>query len=431
MEKFELLNPNKISELPKEPGVYAFKDKEILYIGKAVNIRERVKSHFQNKGFKEEIFLAKTKSIGYIKTDSEIEALILEANLIKKYQPKFNVLWRDDKNYFFVAITKEDFPRVFISHQKLPNTYHLKPLYTGPFVDGKALKETLKALRKISPFRSCKRIPKRACLWYTLKRCPGPCLLKGKLASQIPKSKIKRESKEHIENLLKILKGEKIGLLKKLEKEMRIAVKKQDFERAARIRDKIFSLEKVLANSKVLRIRRIEEWSEIEKKLKKILEEKKEIKRVEAYDISNIQGKNATGSMVVFENGKMKKSDYRRFKIKISGKPNDIAMLKECLSRRFKHKEWGFPDLILIDGGKAQLNVAKKAIEVLNSKSPKPKIIALAKRRNQLYLENQKRPTPLDSLSDALKFFILRVNNEAHRFAIQYHRKLREKQFIP
>ena len=135
--------------------------------------------------------------------------------------------------------------------------------------------------------------------------------------------------------------------------------------------------------------------------------------------------------MIVFENGKMKKSDYRRFKIKISGKPNDTAMLKECLNRRFKHKEWGFPDLILIDGGKAQLNVAKKAIEVLNSKSPKPKIIALAKRRNQLYLENQKRPTPLDSLSAPLKFFILRVNNEAHRFAIQYHRKLREKQFIP
>jgi len=425
VEKFKFFKVDKISELAKGPGVYGFfgKNKEIFYIGKAANIRERVKSHFQNKEFKERIFIEKTEKVGFIKTDSEIEALILEANLIKKYQPKFNVLWRDDKNYFFVGITKEDFPRVFLTHQLKIGDRKLKIDYVGPFVDGKALKETLKALRKISPFRSCKMIPKRACLWYHLNRCPAPCLLKGRLASQIPKSRIKKESKENIDNLLKILNGEKTGLLKRLEKEIQSAVKKQDFERAARIRDKIFSLEKVLANARVFRVRRIEEWSEIEKALKNILKTKKDIKRIEAYDVSNIQGKLATGAAVTFINGEPNKNFYRRFKIKISGKPNDVAMIKEILKRRIKHKEWPYPDLIFIDGGIAQLNAALKI-------KKKIKVISLAKGKNQLYLENRKRPIPLDSLPDSLKFFILRIDKEAHRFAIKYHRELRKRELI-
>ena len=173
-------------------------------------------------------------------------------------------------------------------------------------------------------------------------------------------------------------------------------------------------------------MRRIEEWSEIEKALKKILKTKQDIKRIEAYDVSNIQGKLATGAAVTFINGEPNKNFYRRFKIKISGKPNDVAMIKEILKRRIKHKEWPYPDLIFIDGGIAQFNAA---LEISKIKK-KIKVISLAKGKNQLYLENRKRPIPLDSLPDSLKFFILRIDKEAHRFAIKYHRELRKRELI-
>jgi len=184
---FKFLSRNKISQLPKSPGVYAFKNKEILYIGKAANIRERVKNHFQQPAYRDNLFINQVSKIGYIKTKSEIEALIFEANLIKKYQPKYNVVWRDDKNYFFVGMTNEDFPRIFLTHQPNPISNLQFTIYNfaGPFVDGKALKQTLKILRKVFPYRSCKTLPNRPCLWYHLGRCPAPCLIKSKLAKGI------------------------------------------------------------------------------------------------------------------------------------------------------------------------------------------------------------------------------------------------------
>ena len=214
MNKFKFVSKEKFSRLPKTSGVYALKSKrEFLYIGKAVDIRERVKNHFQQSSFREKVFLDKTKKIGFIKTSSEIEALILEAKLIKKYQPKYNTMWRDDKNYFFVGKTKEDFPQIFITHQTKPKVkgQKIKIECVGPFVDGQALKQTLKILRKIFPYRSCKNLPKKPCLWYQLDRCPAPCLLKSSLGAQIPSAKkiFKRELKSSIDNIFKILKGEK------------------------------------------------------------------------------------------------------------------------------------------------------------------------------------------------------------------------------
>ena len=270
MEKFKFLPKSKISQLPKTAGIYAFKkNKAILYIGKAKNLRERVKNHTD--------LLNLTKQVDYIKTDSENAALILEAKLIKKYQPKYNVAWRDDKNYFYVGITQEAFPRVFITHQiKIKSQKSkFKIDYVGPFVDGRALKQALKELRKYSPFRTCKTLPKKPCLWFHLGRCPAPCLLLSQ--------------------------------------------------------------------------------------------------RIEAYDISNIQGKLATGSMVTFVKGKPDKNLYRRFKIKMAGQPNDTAMIKEVLQRRLKHTEWGLPDLILIDGGRAQLNAALSTTKI--------PVMALAKKK--------------------------------------------------
>jgi excinuclease ABC subunit C len=175
MQKFIFIQKEKRNKLPKTSGVYAFKDKgAILYIGKATNLRERIKNHFSQPTYKDSYLTKQTGKIGFIKTGSEIEALILEANLIKIYKPKYNVVWKDDKNYFFIAITKEAFPKIFITHQK----DNSKIDYIGPFVDGNALKQVLKILRKVFPYRTCNPpsggLPKKPCLWYQLNRCPAP-----------------------------------------------------------------------------------------------------------------------------------------------------------------------------------------------------------------------------------------------------------------
>lgn len=428
MEKFKFVSKENLNKIPKVPGVYCFlNEKDILYIGKAANLRERIKNHFQQPSFKDYLFLDKVEKIGYIKTGSEIEALILEANLIKKYQPKFNVIWRDDKNYFFVGITNEDFPRIFLSHQKkLKNKEELKTTFIGPFVDGKALKQTLKILRKIFPFRSCKKLPKRPCLWYHLGYCLGPCLLKSKFFEEIKDAtQIKKISQKNAKMIMKILKEGKKSVLRELKREMKKEAKLENFEEAKRLRDQIFALEKTLSHAKVFEEILVErpDWEKIEEKLKAILNFEGKIERIEAFDISNIGGNFATGSMITFLKGEPEKDLYRRFKIEFEGKPNDVGMLKEVLKRRFSHKEWGFPDLILIDGGKAQLNVAIK------EKIPefKGKIIALSKKENKLFLEDKEEPILLKNLPKEISNLILKINKESHRFAISYHRNLRKK----
>jgi excinuclease ABC subunit C len=435
MEKFKFILKEKISKLPKSSGVYAFKDKkEILYIGKAANVRERVKNHFQQPSYKDYLFLNKVEKIGYIKTNSEIEALILEANLIKKYQPKYNVIWKDSKNYFFVGKTEEDFPQIFWTHQKKLKSQKskVKTEYVGPFVDGKALKETLKILRKVFPFRSCRVLPKRPCLWYHLGRCPAPCILKTKSAKEIGlEEKIKNECQKNAENIFKIIQGKKKQVLKELKKEMKEASKKEEFEEAAKIRDRILALGRVLEHSKILeREIKIEvPWEEIEEKLKEILKLEK-ISRIEAFDVSQIHGKFAVGSMITFINGIPEKNFYRKFKIKFTKKPSDVDMIKEILGRRFKHKEWGFPDLILIDGGIAQLRAALKC-KMQNAKCKMIKVLALAKGENKLFIEGKKEPIFLKKLPREIFNLILNLDNEAHRFAISYHKKLREKELLP
>lgn len=432
--RFKFLQKETLEKIPKKIGVYCFKStNEILYIGKARNLRERIKNHFQNPGRKNYFFLDKVKEIGYIKTDSEIEALILEAKLIKKLKPKFNIVWRDDKNYFFVGKTIEDFPRVFWTHQKKQNLgkTKLKVEYAGPFIEGRALKQTLKILRKVFPFRSCLKIPSRPCLWYHLGYCPAPCLLRSKFFEEIKDvSTIKKISQKNAENVFEILNEGKSLILKKLKKEMQNFAKKQSFEEAALVRDQIKKLEKILANAKVLEeIKTSSSWPKTENLLKKLFKLKKRIFRIEAFDVSNIQGKLATGSMVTFIEGLPEKNLYRRFKIKNETKPNDISMLKEVLQRRFSHKEWGVPDLILIDGGKAQLNTAISC--KLKFSDFRPILItALAKKENLLFVEGKDRPFFLEKLERELFNLFLKIRDEAHRFAISYHKKLRKKNLL-
>jgi excinuclease ABC subunit C len=394
--KFRYLDKNKINSLPKTAGVYCFSDKQsFLYIGKAGNIKNRVKNHFSQPTYKDEMFLGKVKKIGYIKTESEIQALILESELIKKHKPKYNTLWKDDKNYFYVAIADNGY--VFLTHQLQTKNYKLPTNYIGPFVDGKAIKQTLKMLRRTFPYYTQRKHPKGLCPWCHLNLCPGP------------KPDLKKH-KKNINGLKAVLKGKSQRVIKEFKKEMKKAARQRNFEKAAELRDKIFSLEKVLRNSKIISnnlVPRSGAWDWLGKKISKI----------EAYDISNIQGQLATGSMVVFINGKPEKDLYRKFKIKISGKPNDTAMIKEVLKRRIRHKEWPLPDLFLIDGGKPQLSTAKQVIK-------KIPVAALAKKHNELFID--KKPLLLKNMPRDFSNLILQLRDEAHRFAITYHKKLRE-----
>jgi len=416
MEKFKFLTKKGISKLTKKTGVYALQQgKGFLYIGKANNIKKRVKSHFQKSNYRDNLFINKVNKIGYIKTGSEIEAMILEANLIKKYRPKYNVIWRDDKNYFFVGITKQNLPRVFITHQIRQKTKKdkTKVKYIGPFVNGTALKKTLKTLRRIFPYYTNKKHPKQLCPWCHLGLCPGP-------------DAEEKEYKKDIKHLISVLKGKSKSVLINLKKQMKSASNLQHYEKAAKIRDQINALQKTLSNARIFGEIEIKkhDWKRIEKELKKILKTKKRISKIEAYDISNIQGQKATGSMITFVKGKPDTNLYRRFKIKVTGKPNDIIMIKEVLNRRLKHSEWDLPDLILIDGGKAQLNIVSQC---LLPRFKQIRVMALAKKKNELYIENQKKPVLLKNLPREIFNLVLQLRDEAHRFAITYHKKLRLK----
>jgi excinuclease ABC subunit C len=445
MENFKLVKKSNTKELPNTTGVYSFKkDDDFLYIGKAKQIRKRVKTHFKQPNHRDELFVKNVKTISYIETDSEIEALILEANLIKKYQPKYNILWKDDKYFSYATITKERLPRVYVAHKKnkermnypslkrrgilfeassfdghprskergIP-TVKIKARHIGPFIDRRALRKTLRLLRKIFPYYTSKKHAKKPCTWCQIKLCPGPN------ANQA-------EYKKSINRLVSILRGNSKKVLRQLKKEMEYKSKVQNFEAAGKLRDKFLALEKVLLHGKIFERIKAEAkiWAITEKELRKIIKGKKKISRIEAYDISNIQGQNSTGSMVAFINGQPDKKLYRLFKIKKSGKPNDFAMIAEIIQRRFTHQEWDMPSLILIDGGRAQLNAAKKAMLKKFKKIP---VMAIAKKNNKLYTEQQKQPFLLKNLAREVSNLILRLRDESHRFAITYHKKLREK----
>ncbi|MEK7103967.1 MAG: GIY-YIG nuclease family protein, partial [Patescibacteria group bacterium] len=253
-KNFKYIGLKNIEKLPNTTGIYAFFAHRssqrqrrcksgFLYIGKAINIKNRVKNHINQPTFKDNIFVPETKKIGFIATGSEIEALILEASLIKKYQPKYNTVWRDGKSHNYVSITKEEFPRVFISHQLLTINYKLLTSI-GPFIDGKSLKQTLRVLRKVFPFRTCNKLPKKACLYKELGLCLAPCQFKV----QSEKLKVKK----NINNLTAVLRGQKKLVVKSLQKEMALSSHQQDFEKAKVLRDQIFALNNVFSHSHIL-----------------------------------------------------------------------------------------------------------------------------------------------------------------------------------
>jgi excinuclease ABC subunit C len=421
MDAFKLISKSQIDQLPKTAGVYCFTEgKQMIYIGKAINIKSRVKNHFQQPSYRDDLFIEKVDKVGFIETHSEIEALILEANLIKHYQPRFNVVWRDDKHYFYVAITKGDRPMVFITHQQ----QYPKTVYIGPFIEGNSLKKTLKFLRNVFPYYTSSTHPKQKCQWCHLDLCPGPDL------NII-------EYKKNIKKLQLILEGKRGYVLRSLKKEMAEFAKQQYFEKAQSVRDKMYALQNVMAHTNVIGNPTIaltehiesESWHNTGIVMQGILNVKKPIKKIECYDISNIQGKYAVGSMVVFINGKPDKNQYKKFKIRMKQEPNDIAMLQEMLQRRLGHPEWKYPDVMLIDGGIAQLNAGITAKSALPA-ARKIKVISIAKGKQELVIEGQKKHIPLKNLPQRMYNVIVHLDDEAHRFAITYHKKLRKRALL-
>lgn len=406
-----------IAQLPKTAGVYfLYEDKELIYIGKAVNLQERVRNHFHQPSPRNHLFIERVSAVGWLETDSEIEALVLEAKLIKQSFPKFNVMWRDDKNYFFIEVSKSKIPCICITHQK----ENSNALYIGPFIEGNALKKTLKILRRIFPFYTSPRHPKGKCGWCHLGLCPGP-------------SPDLVEYRKNIKKILLILEGKRNAVLHSLKKEMAEFSRRKDFERAAKARDKIAALEQVMAHAKVLeRTEPAHHWQNTAAILRGLLglPEGAPLMRIECYDISNIQGKQAVGAMAVFTDGAPDRSQYRKFRIRMENEPNDIAMIKEVLERRLNNLQWPYPQVMLIDGGIAQCNAA---VRVKNAhKKAKPiKVISLAKRDTLLFIEERSQPVRLKSLPQALCNLIIYLDDEAHRFAITYHKLVRKKHLLP
>lgn len=547
-----------LKKLPGKPGVYIMHDEKdaIIYVGKAISLKNRVRQYFQtsrNKGAKIEQMVTHITRFEYIVTDSELEALVLECNLIKEHRPKYNTMLMDDKTYPFIKVTvNEPFPRVMMARRMVKD----KAKYFGPYTSAGAVKDTIELIRKLYHVRSCNRnLPKdirkeRPCLNYHIHQCEAPC--QGYVSQE--------EYRKSIQKVLHFLNGNYDFILKELEEKMQAAADSLEFEKAIEYRELLSSVQKIAQKQKItdtagddrdilalaaeeedavvqvffirggrligrdhfyLKIAKDESQSEIlssfvkqfyagtpyipaelmlpeeiedhevveewltkrrghrvhvkvpkkgtkeklvelaQKNAQMVLNNDKErlkreegrtigavkelekmlglqgVVRMEAFDISNTNGFDSVGSMVVYERGKPKRNDYRKFKIKSVQGPDDYASMEEVLTRRFEHglrekdeeKESGgftaFPDLILMDGGKGQVNIAVQVLEKMHLNIP---VCGMVKddchRTRGLYYQNEE--LPIDRNSECFRL-ITRIQDEAHRFAITFHRQLRSK----
>ena len=537
-----------LKKLPSKPGVYLMHDDKdaIIYVGKAISLKNRVRQYFQssrNKGVKIEQMVTHIARFEYIITDSELEALVLECNLIKEHRPKYNTMLMDDKTYPFIKVTvQEDFPRVLFARQM----YKDKAKYYGPYTSAGAVKDTIDLIHKLYGIRTCnKQLPKmqgkeRPCLNYHIHQCPAPC--QGYIS--------KEEYAKSVKKVLTFLNGDYAPILKELEEKMMAASEEMEFEKAIEYRELLNSVTKIAQKQKItssdmedkdviamsvdqhdavvqvffirdgrligrdhfcLRIANgdsrpdvlsafikqfyagtpyipreimlqyeiedaalIEEWLsgrkgqkvhiqvpkkgqkeklvELAKKnadmvlmqdrerirreegrtigaMKEIanLLELPKLERVEAYDISNISGFQTVGSMVVFEKGRPKRSDYRKFRIRGVQGADDYASMEEVLTRRLSHYE-NYPDLIMMDGGRGQVNIALKVMEQLNIEVPVCGMVKDDRHRTRgIYFHNVELPIDRDSEGFRL---VTRIQDEAHRFAIEYHRSLRSREQV-
>lgn len=404
----------KIKNLPNSAGVYIMKDKDgnILYVGKAGNLKKRVSSYFRphGGGFSERIgsMASKIEDIAYIPVSTEAEALIYENSLIKRLEPKYNVALKDDKSYPLLKLTlNEKFPRLFITRRKVNDG----SAYYGPYTNVKLLREALIILRQLFPLRSCSKMLKGVCLNYHIKQCVAPCA-----------DKIDEANYGEIVSELKLfLEGRREDLLRLLSERMALASRREDFEEASRIKKRIEALSAVRENT--VHYGPANEAEE----LKNILGMKEPLETIEAFDVSNIMGKEAVGSLVCFYKGRPRKSEYRKFRIKRATGIDDYAMMREIVKRRYARlleEGKGLPDLVLIDGGKAHMSAALEELTGLGlSNIP---VIGIAKQFEHIYAKDIREPIVLPKESKALHL-LERIRDEAHRFAISYHKNLRSR----
>ena len=388
---------NKIKDIPDLPGIYLFyKEKELVYVGKATSLKNRVKSYLNPKTLRPiEVLMKDVTDVKWEVADSVLEAVILEANYIKQFKPRYNVEGKDDRSWNFFVITKDEFPKLLAVREK--NLRKSDYAYSfGPYAEMKT-SQILKILHSLFKVSRCSPNQKRPCFDYQLNHCLGVCT--NEISVKDYKDKV-------INPLILFLKGKKKRLITSLQKKMKEASKMQNFEEAKRLRNQIFSLGK------------IRDFALLDKTF---LEKKmiNPIKRIEGYDISNLGNEAMVGSMVVFDGAGPIKSEYKKFKIRGVLGQSDVDCLKEVLERRIKHVDWPIPDLILVDGGKPQVNAVKKIVE------KKVPVVGIAKgpdrKKNEFFFDMDK------GLVERNKELLIRVRDEAHRFAINYQRDLKRK----
>ncbi|MFZ5424831.1 MAG: GIY-YIG nuclease family protein [Patescibacteria group bacterium] len=437
---------SKVKKLPKVPGVYLFKNSagKIIYVGKAKILRNRVKSYFQGnllQGSKTKSLVDRIFDLEYIEALSELEALILEAQLIKKYKPKYNIALKDDKSYLYIVIRNEKViksgrevivPKVLTCHE---TDLKRKDIVFGPYPHGRTAQYVVRTLRKALPYRDCSvsKFNKYArmdqpCLYGHIGLCSAPCTSSTSIL----------EYKKDISRLRSILSGKSSSMLKRVEKQMQHSSLNQEYEKAAKYRD-ILKKFRYIRQSFRTADKYIENPYLVEDMINQALDSlvlniphlNKLPKRIECYDISNLSGKEATGSMVVAINGRLTNKEYRNFKIKLKDTPDDFAMMREVLYRRLSRevaptktrKPWGTPDLLVVDGGKGQVSIALEVAKELNVDLP---IIGLAKRFEHIvYFDGENFSEIALSKSDPGLKLLQRLRDESHRFARRYHHKLR------
>lgn len=431
----------KNNELPDSPGVYFYfaEDGQLLYIGKATSLKRRVGSYF-TKAHDARLseMISRIARIDYVETPTVIEALVLEANQIKAKKPKYNILQRDDKSFLYLVITNESFPKPKLVRGRDLDDLGIDPFEPklsketkkkflrvfGPYTSSRSLKMALDLIRPMIPWSMC--VPpssdgkKRPCFDASIGRCPGVCT--GEIDRQNYLAIIK--------NLILFFEGKKSQVARKLKKEMEEASKVQDFEKARRLRDQIFALEHIRdvaligkSDEQGLPYARIKSTDGID------LEG-----RIEAYDISNISGTSAVGSMVVFEDGQPNKDAYRKFRIKTVKGVNDVAMLKEVLTRRLKRaitqpNAWPLPEVFVIDGGEPQMGMVWELFEEFGIDTP---VLGIAKGfdRKQDRLVYKLEDKRIQAIATRGKEVFQKARDEAHRFAVSYHRKLRGRNLL-
>lgn len=402
--------------LPAEPGVYFWKDEQgiILYVGKATSLRDRVRSYFapdiiKTRGAHIVDMVFKSTTVTYEVTRTVLEALILEANLIKKYKPYYNTKEKDDKSFNCVVITKEDYPRIILVRQKDLNTSNKTVTLPrlglhdtkydavfGPFPSGPSIREALKIIRHIFPFRDRASAQKDKEAFYR----------QIALAPDLSNAEATKEYRKNVGRIKMILQGKMRSLIKGLRKEMNDAAKREAFEEADVLKQKVFALE------------HIQDISLIKRDLER--SDGEHVFRLEAYDIAHLSGKQMVGVMTVVENSAANKNEYRKFIIRGFDKANDAGALREMLVRRLAHTEWPYPNAVVVDGNIIQINVARDVLSELQLDIP---IIAVTK-------DERHRPKSISGPNDIIeshKFAILLANSEAHRFAITFHKDRRSK----